>query len=91
MTQLFSQLRQHHSAFQDLGPRAQDITRIVRALGSILDVMNPLRNKASLAHPNEQLLDEAEAMLAINSARTILHYIDAKLTHHKRSVRRRLF
>jgi len=91
ITYLFSQLRQHHSAFQDLGPRAKDITQIVRALSSVLDVINPLRNKASMAHPNQQLLDEAEAMLVINSARTILHYIDSKLAQDKRSVRRSRF
>jgi Abortive infection C-terminus len=43
-----------------------------------------LRNNASVAHPNEALLDEPEAMLAINAARTILHYLDAKLTKHRK-------
>ncbi|GAH63627.1 unnamed protein product, partial [marine sediment metagenome] len=33
----------------------------------------------SVAHPNEDLLEKDEAMLVINVARTLLHYLDAKL------------
>ncbi len=43
-----------------------------------MDVLNPIRNSASMAHPNADLLEDPEAMLVINAARTILHYIDAK-------------
>jgi hypothetical protein len=32
-----------------------------------------------LAHPNAQLLHDAEAMLAVKAARTMLHYVDSKL------------
>lgn len=38
-----------------------------------------LRNNASVAHPNEELLDEPEAHLAINAARTVFAFLDAKL------------
>ncbi len=76
---IFKILRNHHPAFQAIGPRSQDIDQIMRASGSILDVMNPLRNQASLAHPNEQLLEPEEALLVINVARSILHYLDTKL------------
>jgi hypothetical protein len=43
----------------------------------ILDWYN---HNASPAHPNEALLAEPEAMLVINAAKTILHYLDNKLT-----------
>jgi hypothetical protein len=79
ITQLFKLIREQHPAFQKIGPRAEDISRILRATASILDALNPLRNRASLAHPNEELLDEPEAMLVINSIRTLLHYLDQKL------------
>ena len=79
LIQLFKLIREQHPAFQDMGPRAQDIVRIVRAVASILDALNPLRNRASLAHPNEELLDEPEAILVINSIRTLLRYLDQKL------------
>jgi hypothetical protein len=37
-----------------------------------------MRNRASVAHPNPDLLDQDEAMLVINTGRTILGYLDAK-------------
>ena len=41
--------------------------------------LNTLRNQASIAHPNDNILEEAEAILAINSGRTLLNYLDSKL------------
>jgi Abortive infection C-terminus len=41
--------------------------------------MSPVRNMASVAHPNERLLDEPEAMLVVNACRTVLQYLDAKI------------
>jgi hypothetical protein len=73
-------IRGQHPAFTTPGPRAQDITLILRAMNSVMDVLNPIRNNASAAHPNENLLAPAEAMLVINITRTMLHYIDAKLS-----------
>jgi hypothetical protein len=85
VTDLFKQLRQGHLAFQDVGPRSDEILRVLRALATILDSLNPLRNKASVAHPNMSLLPEAEAMLVINAVRSILHYIDEKVHRHTTS------
>jgi len=79
MVVLFNLLREKHQAFQNLGPRPQDIIHILRSMTSIMDVLNPIRNDLSLAHANEILLEPEEAMLTINAARTILNYIDAKL------------
>jgi hypothetical protein len=42
--------------------------------------MNPVRNMASVAHPTTALLKEPEAMLVINVCRSILQYLDAKLS-----------
>lgn len=72
-------LRQSHPALAANGPRAEDITRILGALATILDSLNPIRNNASVAHPNAELLGEAEAHLAINAARTVFAFLDAKL------------
>ncbi len=83
LTDLFKLLREEHPAFLDLGPRGDDIHRILRALATILDSLNPLRNKASVAHPNTTLLPATEAMLVINAARSILHYIDEKVYRHE--------
>lgn len=80
LTDLFKLLREQHPKFRDLGPRANDILQVLRSLSAVMGALNPVRNKASVAHPNDELLDEPEAMLVINAARTILHYLDAKLT-----------
>jgi hypothetical protein len=79
LTELFKFLREEHPAFRELGHHKREIIRVLRAISTILDSLNTLRNRASIAHPNERLLEEPEAMLIINSARTILHYIDKKL------------
>jgi len=83
MTKLFKLLRQHHSALQDLGSRSQDIERILQSSASIMDALNPIRNNASVAHPNEDLLNKEEAMLVINIVRSLLHYLDAKFVVEK--------
>lgn len=59
--------------------REDDIVRIQGALGTIVDALNPIRNQASLAHPNEALLDLPEAALAIDAARSVLNYLNHKL------------
>lgn len=82
MPELLKAIRERHPAFRALGPRADDIMKVLRSLGSIVDALNPLRNKASVAHPNPALLAQPEAMLVINAARTILRYLDDRLHRH---------
>jgi Abortive infection C-terminus len=60
--------------------RAQDILQVLRSCSAIMDALNPVRNRATVAHPNAELLQKEEAMLVINVARTLLHYLDAKLS-----------
>jgi hypothetical protein len=80
LTRLFRQLRENHPKFKARGARADDIATMHNSLASIVAVLNPIRNRASVAHPNEILLDAAEAHLVVNSVRTLLHYLEAKLT-----------
>ncbi|WP_241474151.1 abortive infection family protein [Mycolicibacterium neoaurum] len=79
MNRALKLLRQSHPALVASGPRADDITRVLGAMATVLDALNPLRNNASVAHPNEELLAEPEAYLAINAARTVFAFLDAKL------------
>lgn len=79
VTELFKLLREQHPGLKNLGTRSQDLEKIMRGLASIVDALNPLRNKASMAHPTAALLGDDEAMLAINATRTLLHYLSAKL------------
>lgn len=78
LTTLFKVIKQEHPAFQQT-PHSVEAARVVNGFASILDAFNTARNRGSVAHPNEELLPEAEAMLMINASRTILHYLDAKL------------
>lgn len=79
LTTLFSQIRNNHPTFLDLGTREDDILRILRSFSAIVDSVNTLRNRTSVVHPNPILLEEAEAMLVINCIRTLFHYIDSKI------------
>jgi len=48
-------------------------------MAQIVDVLNPVRNQKSRAHPNEDLLEEPETMLFVNAVRTLLHYLNDKM------------
>jgi len=79
ITKIFKEIRTKHAAFTKPRPGSAEIDRVVNAMATILDALNHLRNRVSGAHPNEAVLDEPEAMLVINSVRTLLHYLDSKL------------
>lgn len=78
INQLFKILKGNHPAFQTDGNRKQDIDKILMSLSNIINTLNPIRNNASVAHPNDNLLEEGEAMLVINTAQTLLHYLNTK-------------
>jgi hypothetical protein len=77
--ELFKKIRASHASFAVPGPRAQDIALITDKFCAIMNVLDPIRNRGSFAHPTKGLLAVPEAMLVINAARTIFHYLDAKL------------
>ena len=76
---LLKRITTSHGAFADLGSRGQDVQNVLRSMAAIADALNPVRNNASLAHANESLLGEAEAMLVVNTVWTILIYLDTKI------------
>jgi hypothetical protein len=79
ITELFKVIRADHPAFKNINVASEETKKLMGALSSIIDTLNSLRNNSSVAHPNEQLLDEPEAILAINCARSLFHYIDTKI------------
>jgi Abortive infection C-terminus len=79
VTTLFNLVRQQHAKFQTK-PTGTETQKMLRGLAQIVDTMNPVRNHGSLAHPNDKLLEEPEAMLAANAVRSLLHYLNMKLT-----------
>lgn len=80
ITDLFKRLQKQHPGLQAEGARPDDVAKIGRAMASVLDALGPVRNRASLAHANEALLEGPEAMLVINSIRTLLHYLNGKVS-----------
>ncbi len=80
MIALFPAIQAGYPKLADLGPRAQDARKAVNAFASVLDAMLPVPNHASVADSNPSLLDEPEARLVINAGRTLLHYLDDKLS-----------
>ena len=79
ITALFRDLRQKHPSFISIKTGGEESKRILGGLATVVDCLNTLRNKASYAHSNEEILEEAEAILAINCVRTLFHYLDRKL------------
>lgn len=67
-----------HPKFQTL-TGGGDIGNIAKSLGSITTALNPIRNTGSLAHANESLIDEPEALLVVNSVKTLMTYFEARM------------
>jgi hypothetical protein len=80
VTQLFSLIRKQHPSFP-IGDRETRVLMQMMTGGmtQIIEASNPARNSKSMAHPNT-LLEEPEAMLVLNAMRTLLHYLDARLS-----------
>ena len=72
MTSLVKQLRRHNSV-------PGEVQRTLTSLASAVQDLNEVRNNNSLAHPTQDVLDKAEAMLAVNAAKTILVYLNERL------------
>lgn len=79
ITGLFARLRENHPslAITNAEDKAQ-ADQIFRGMSKIVDALQFIRNRKSLAHPNP-LLDEPEARLAVNLIRTMLQYLDSHL------------
>jgi hypothetical protein len=77
--ELLKLILREHPSLRDLGPYSDEIRRLVRTSASLVDAMGTLRNRASLAHPNEELLDHEDALFVINLARSLLRFLDSKL------------
>ncbi len=79
ITELYRLVRTQHPKLQNLGAHSSDVDKILKSFGVAIDSLNTLRNRASVAHPNAELLSQDEALLYINVARTVVGYLDAKL------------
>jgi hypothetical protein len=80
---LFKLIRNNPIIFSKPTVLQDDVEKILKTFSSLIDSINTIRNKASMAHPNENLLNEEEAILVINSIHTILHYLNDKINKVK--------
>ncbi len=79
ITSLFKKLRMIHPKFRPEGPRSEEVTRILNSSAAIVDALNPIRNRTSVAHPNKELLGSDEATLLINIVRSLIQFLNGKI------------
>lgn len=72
-------LRENHPNLKAVGPHKEHVEKVLKSMGAICDTLGTIRNHGSLAHANENLLTEAEALLVANSGRTVLRYLIDKI------------
>ncbi|MBZ5645546.1 MAG: abortive infection family protein [Acidobacteriia bacterium] len=78
LTTVFKVIREQFSEFAAIIPHDAEARRVFGSIASALDSLNTIRNRGTLAHPNELLLDSPEAMLYINLSRAVLGFIETK-------------
>lgn len=78
VTGLFKLIRRRHPKLQAHPPGAE-ADRLFGGVAQIIDSLNPIRNHQSMAHPNQGLLEEPEAMLVADAVYSLLRYLDRKL------------
>lgn len=83
LTYVFKILREKFPEFSAVIPHDAEAKKVFGSIASALDSLNTIRNRGTLAHPNEILLDGPEAMLYVNLSRAVLAYIEAKINAKK--------
>jgi hypothetical protein len=78
LTVVFKVIREQFPKFSATIPHDAEAKRVFGSMATALDSLNTIRNRGTLAHPNELLLDAPEAMLYINLSRAVLGYVEAK-------------
>lgn len=75
---LLKRIAANHAAFSTRNHR-DELVKVLRGAGAILDAFDPLRNRGSVAHANEHLLEEPEAEFVINVARSLFMYLRGRI------------
>ncbi len=74
ITKIYSILRQSRDLSES--PR---VDKILKAIATIVNEFNETRNHNSLAHPNQELLSEDDALFVVNCMSAVFHFLNAKL------------
>lgn len=91
LPKLLKLLQNDHPAFKGSGLHQDKIDNVGKGLATAIHSLNEIRNQASDAHPNDELLDVCDATLAINAMRTIFHYVEEKRSPRGQSLLRKIF
>jgi hypothetical protein len=75
LNELMKILKDNHPA---LSSRDEHTEQILNSMANVLHHLNPIRNNASLAHANSELLKTEEAVFVINTVNTLLSYLNSK-------------
>ena len=52
------------------------IKTLIRSASGVISSINDIRNRHSLSHPNEEIIGEREALLAIRIIKELSNYIN---------------
>ncbi|PRZ16304.1 HEPN domain-containing protein [Laceyella sediminis] len=78
ITNLFKLIKNEHPVFLNELEKDEYVKAIINSISNVLDKLNTIRNRSSLAHPNEKLLKPEEAMFVVNISRAVLYYVKTK-------------
>jgi hypothetical protein len=78
---LFKIIRNGHPSLVAMNKHDPQVDVVLGSLAGAVTALNTLRNNASVAHPNQVLLGESEAMLMVNLVRTLFNYLETRLEH----------
>ncbi len=78
---LFKTIRNEHPSLVAMNKHDPQVDVVLGSLAGAVTALNTLRNNASVAHPNQVLLGEGEAMLMVNLVRTLFNYLETRLDH----------
>jgi HEPN domain-containing protein len=75
LSQLYNKL---HSSLDRLNVSEYNdlVKTIIRSMSGVISSINDLRNRYSLSHPNETIVSEREAKLAIDTLKIITDYLE---------------
>ena len=74
LTFILTMLRKH-ILNNKASDKAKEAAKIFSSIIKIIEILNNMRNKNSLAHPNKELLENDEALFFINISKAIMRYV----------------
>lgn len=76
INQLYNKLHSKIGCKIEPKPVADLIKTLIRSASGVISSINDIRNRHSLSHPNEEIIDENEALLAIRIIKELANYIN---------------